>query len=161
MKFCVLGKVSQESSSIPIQALEQAVQGSGGVPIPGGVPKETPLYSLDSSVVPGAALKFNKARCKFLQQCQGNPKHKFRLDGEGTGSSPGNQDLSVLVDETFNIPGHVHWQPRKPNMSWAESTAVWAADEGYSAPLLHSDKCFVTDLAQTSDREWTELECYN
>jgi len=28
-------------------------------------------------------VKFNKAKCKVLNMCQGNPKHKYRLGHEG------------------------------------------------------------------------------
>lgn len=42
-------------------------------------------------------MSFNKAMCKVLHLVRGNPKHKYRLGGERTESSPEEKDLEVLI----------------------------------------------------------------
>lgn len=49
-------------------------------------------------------------------------------------SSPVEKDLGVMVDENSIWAGNVHWQPRKPKLSWAASKAAWAA--GWEGILL-------------------------
>ena len=44
-------------------------------------------------------MNFNKAKCKVLHLSRGNPKHRYRLDGEWLKSSPGKRDLGLSVDE--------------------------------------------------------------
>ncbi|PKU43602.1 rna-directed dna polymerase from mobile element jockey-like [Limosa lapponica baueri] len=48
-------------------------------------------------------MKFNKAKCRILHMGQGNPKDKYRLDGEWMESSHEKKDVGVLDDEKLNM----------------------------------------------------------
>jgi len=48
-------------------------------------------------------MKFSKAKCKVLQVGQGNPKHRYRLDGEWLESGPEEKDLEELVNKKLSV----------------------------------------------------------
>jgi len=48
-------------------------------------------------------MKFNKAKCMVLHVVRGNPKHKYRLGREATGSSPEEKDSVVLFDQKISM----------------------------------------------------------
>ncbi|GAB0192660.1 cAMP-dependent protein kinase inhibitor alpha [Grus japonensis] len=65
-------------------------------------------------------MEFNKAKCKVLHMGRRNPNH-YRLGGEWMESSPEEKDLGCWGTRSSTRAGSVHWQPRKPTVSWAAS----------------------------------------
>ncbi|PKU38914.1 rna-directed dna polymerase from mobile element jockey-like [Limosa lapponica baueri] len=85
-------------------------------------------------------MTLKKAKCKVLQMCWGNPKHKYGLGGKWLQSSPEENDLGVLVDEKLNMNQYCVFAAQKAThiLGCTKRSMASKAREGISALLLHS-----------------------
>jgi len=60
-------------------------------------------------------MKFNKSKCKVLYLIQGNPKPKYRQDGEWIEGRSEEQDLGVLDNKKLNMTQQCALATQKAN----------------------------------------------
>ena len=97
-----------------------------------------PVWTSWGSTRPSAGPASGSGQCRY----------QYRLEDEGTESSPAEKYLEVLVDEKLEWPSNVRLQSRGPTVSRAASPAVEPA--GWGTPLLHSDEAPSSSPASSS-----------
>ncbi|PKU45349.1 hypothetical protein llap_4341 [Limosa lapponica baueri] len=82
-------------------------------------------------------IKYNQAKCKVLKLGWGNPKHKYRPDGEWIENSPEEKDLGVLVNGKLNMSQQCALAAQKANcILGCFKRSLARRSRGDSVPLL-------------------------